>query len=78
MFEDLVRVRSGVHFVRAILLEQHAEQLICRDRNDQKSAASHANHKCPAHDMSKTRNQEIEHIHAPVRFDGILQERTGI
>jgi hypothetical protein len=55
-----------------ILLEQHAEQLVSRDRNDQQNGASHANHKQPAQHMGDNLGQEVKHISHPEHVGGIL------
>jgi len=47
---------TGIYFLWAILLKQHAKQSIRRDRNDQK-AARHANRKHPAQNMSDNLEQ---------------------
>ncbi len=60
----LAGVQRGVYFFWAILLKQHAKQLISRDRDDQK-ASRHANHKRPAQDVSANLGQEINHIYHP-------------
>jgi len=61
-----------VPFVWAILLEEHANQLISGDWNNQKNGANHANHEHPAQNMSHSGDQRIEHFHAPVHIGGIL------
>jgi hypothetical protein len=61
-----------VPFVWAILLEEHANQLISGDWNNQKNGANHANHEHPAQNMSHSGDQRIKHIHAPVHIGGIL------
>src|SRR5882672_2063285 len=64
VFRTLARLQRGVDFFGAVLLEQHAEELVSRDRNDQK-AAGHANHKPPGQEVSDNLDQEVKHFYRP-------------
>jgi hypothetical protein len=64
----------GIYFFWAILLEQHAKQLISGNRNNQNNAADHANHKHPTQNMGNDFDQGIKRIHAPEDLLGILLE----
>jgi hypothetical protein len=61
-------VRIRISFVWAILLEEHANQLISRDRNNQKNGANHANHEHPAQNMSHNPDNKVEHSTPPNTF----------
>ena len=60
-----LRVLRGIQVFRAVLFEQHAEQLKSRNRNDQQNTANHTKHKHPAQEMSHNPDQGIKHLYAP-------------
>ena len=70
-------VRIRISFVWAILLEEHANQLISRDRNNQKNGANHANHEHPAQNMSHNPDNKVEHSTPLNTFGGILPLLSG-